>query len=154
MGQEGRLLGGADVALGAGMELDGRQVHFQQAHVLDDQRIHPGFMHLPGHAAGRFQFVVAQDGVERDEDLAAIAVGMAHQSLDVLDRVARRRPRTKTGPADVDRIRPVVHGLDADLGIAGRRAVRAGGCGRAGSWAGMVAGRTGPSGEGTHASIP
>jgi hypothetical protein len=28
-------------------------------------------MHLPGHAAGRFQFVVAQDGVERDEDLAA-----------------------------------------------------------------------------------
>jgi hypothetical protein len=68
--QEARLLGRADVGLGAGVQLDRRQVQLQQAHVLHDQRVGAGVVELPGQLARALQLVVAQDGVERDEDAA------------------------------------------------------------------------------------
>ena len=116
--QEARLLGRADVGLRRGVQVDRRQVEFQQAHVLHDQRVGAGLVHLADHAACGLQLVVAQDGVERHEDAAAEAVRMLHQPLDVGHRVAGRGPRAEGRAADVDRVRAVVDRLDADVGVA------------------------------------
>jgi hypothetical protein len=116
--QESGLLQRADVGLGAGVQLDRRQVDLQQAHVLHDQHVGAGVVHVPGHAPRGLEFVIAQDGVERDEDARAEAVRMAAQPLDVPDAVAGRCPRAEARPADVDGVGAMVDGLDADLGIA------------------------------------
>ena len=57
------LLRPADVALRRGMQLDRRQVEFEQAHVLQDQRIDAGIVGLPGDAPRLLEFVVAKNGV-------------------------------------------------------------------------------------------
>ncbi len=95
--EEARLLRGADVALRAGMQLDGRQVHFKQCHVLHDERIHAGLVQLPDLLARRLQFGIVQDGIERDEDAGAVAVREFHQAKQSLPAscwhcAARRRP--------------------------------------------------------------
>ena len=117
--QKTRFLGRADVGLRAGMQLDGRQVQFQQAHVLNDQRVGAGVVDLPGHVARALQLIVAQDGVERDEDAAAKAVRVFDQAIQVADVVARRGACAKGRAADVDGIGAVVNGRDADVGVAG-----------------------------------
>jgi hypothetical protein len=119
--QEARLLGCADVGLGAGMQLDGRQVLQQQAHVLHDQRVGAGLVQLPHQAAGGLQLVITQDGVQRDEDAGVEAVGMGAQAGDVGHGVAGVGPGAEVGPADVDRIGAMGDGGDADVGVAGRR---------------------------------
>ena len=100
------------------MQLDRRQVELQQPHVLDDEGVGTGFVQLPGQLARGLQLVVAQDGVERDEDARVEAVRVAAQALDVGQRVARAGARAEAGAADVDGIGAVVHGFDADGGIA------------------------------------
>ena len=117
--QEARLFWRADVGLGAGMQLDGRQVDFQQAHVLDDERIGPGVVDLPGHLARTLQFVVAQDGVERDEHAAVEAVGVRDQTFQFADVVARPGARAEGRAADIDGVGAMVHSFDTDAGIAG-----------------------------------
>ena len=52
--QKTRLLGGANVGLGAGVQLDGGDVQFQQAHVLHDECIHSCVIQFPGQLAGTF----------------------------------------------------------------------------------------------------
>ena len=116
--QEARLLRGADVGLGAGMQLDRRQVELQQPHVLDDQHVGAGVVDIPGHAARRLQLVVAQDGVVRDEDAGAETVRMPDQPLDLTHVVAGRSAGAEGWPADVDGVGAVVHGFDADVGVA------------------------------------
>ena len=86
---------------------------------LNDERIHPGVMQLPGQLASGLELVVAQDGVEGDEDAAVKAMGVLHQPGDVLHAVVGRRARTKRRAADVDSVRAVLDGLDADVGRAG-----------------------------------
>ncbi len=44
--QEARLFRGADVGLGAGVQLQRGQVELEQAHVLHDQRVDPGLVQL------------------------------------------------------------------------------------------------------------
>jgi hypothetical protein len=64
------------------------------------------------------QFIVAQEGVERDEDAAAEAVRMRDQPLQVADVVARRGASAEGRAADVDGVGAMVDGLDADIRIA------------------------------------
>ena len=96
----------------------GGQIQLQQAHVLNDEGVGASLVHLPGHAAGVLQLVVAQDGVERDEDAAAKAVGVCNQLFQLANVVACRGARTEGGAADIDSVGAVVHGFDADGGIA------------------------------------
>ena len=100
------------------MQLDGRQVDFQEAHVLDDQGVRARLVHLPGHLARGFQLVVAQDGVERDEDAAVEAVRVFHQALDVPDVVARAGACAKGRAADVDGVGAMIDGFNTNVGIA------------------------------------
>lgn len=116
--QKARLFRGADVALGAGVQLDGRQVEFEQAHVLNDERVHAGIPELVHQAPRGLEFVVAQDGVERDEHAGVKAVRMAHQPLDLGDGVVRAGARAERGATNVDGIGAVVDRFDADVGIA------------------------------------
>ena len=89
------FFGRADVGLRAGVQLDGRHVDFEQAHVLHDQGVHTCVIQLPGQFARAFQFIVAQDGVERDKNAAVKAVRVLHQLGDVLNAVVRRGTRPK-----------------------------------------------------------
>jgi len=68
VGEEARLGRRADVALRRGVQVNGWQVEFQQAHVLHDQRVHAGVPAVPREAARRLQFGVGEDGVEGDVD--------------------------------------------------------------------------------------
>ncbi len=126
-----RLLRRADVGLGRGVQFDGRQVGFQQAHVLQDQGVGPGLVHLPGQAARFLDFVVAENRVEGDEDLRVEAVGEGRQALDVLHRIAGADPGAEGRPADIHRIGAVPDRLDADVGIlgGGEEFEGGGGCG-------------------------
>jgi len=117
--QETCLLQGADVGLGAGMQLDGWQVELQQAHVLHDQGIGARVVELPGQASRLLQFIVAQDGVEGDEDLGEIAVGMRGQACDVADVVAGTGPSAEGRAADIHRVGAVIDRLDAEIGVLG-----------------------------------
>ena len=116
--QEAGLLRGADVGLGAGVQLDRWQVEFQQTHVLDDQRIDTGVVELPDLLPRRFQFVVAQNRVERDEHARVEAVRVPHQSRNVGHLVGGRGTRAERGTADVNGVGAVVDGFDADIGVA------------------------------------
>jgi hypothetical protein len=101
------------------VQLQRRQVELQQAHVLHDQRVGAGFIHLPGHASRLLQLVVAQDRVEGDEDPGVEAVRKGRQALDVLHRIAGAVARAEGRAADIHRIGAVLDRLDADLGIFG-----------------------------------
>ena len=119
--EEFRLLFRADVALGAGVQLNRRQVHFHQAQVLHDQRIDAGLVQLPDLLARTFQFRVVQDGVERNENARMVAMRELHQRRDILDRVAGVMAGAKGGTADIDSIGAVEDGLPADFGGFGGR---------------------------------
>jgi hypothetical protein len=118
--QKACLLRRADVGLRAGVQLDRRQVEFQQAHVLDDQRIDASVVHLPDQFARRFQLVVAQDGVERGEDARVEPMRVFHQPGDVGHAVVGAAARTERRSADIHRICAMIDRFDADVGIARR----------------------------------
>ena len=116
--QKARFFGRADVGLRAGVQLDGRQIQLQQTHVLDDERVDAGLVHPPGQAARRLQLVVAQDCVEGDEDAGVETVRVVGQALDVGHCVAGAGARAKTRATDVHGVGAMVHGFDADVGVA------------------------------------
>jgi hypothetical protein len=118
--QEARLFGVADVGLGAGVELDGGQVEFKQAHVLDDQGVGAGFVELADQGGGAVELGIVEDGVAGDEDPRPEAMGMACQALDVGHRVLGIGPRAEGRASDVDGVGAVIDRLDADVRSAGR----------------------------------
>lgn len=61
--KEAGLFNRANIGLRTGVQLNRRQIHFQQGHVLHDQRIGPRPVHIPSQLAGAFEFVIPQDGV-------------------------------------------------------------------------------------------
>src|SRR5690606_20990629 len=75
---------------------------------------------LPGHVARALQLIVAQDGVERDEDAAAKAMSVLDEPLQIADVVARRGSRAKGRAADIDGVSTMVDGFNADIGITRR----------------------------------
>ena len=102
------------------MKLDRWQVELEQAHVLDDQRIGAGFVKLPGELAAVFKLVIAQDGIERDEDPGPVAVGEVTEPFDFGDIVASTVTGAESRAADVDGVSAVLDGFDAEIGVLGR----------------------------------
>ena len=111
---------GADVGLGAGMQLNRRNIQLHHPHVLHDQRIDPGVVQLVDQLARRLQLVVMQDGVDGGEDARVIAAGELHQLGDFADLVAGVVSRTEARPADVYGVGAMQDGLPGDLYVAGR----------------------------------
>ncbi len=110
----------ADIGLGAGMDLDGRNIQLHDAHVLHDQRVNADLVQLLDQRARCFQFVVVQDGVQRDEHPRVEQMGKFHQLGDVGHAVLGVVPGTKAGAADVHRIGAMQDGLAGDAGVTGR----------------------------------
>ena len=119
LGQEPRLLRGADVALGGGVQVDGREVQLQEPQVLDDEGVHAGVVEVLDQAAGGLQLVVVEDGVEGDVDAGVEAVGVLHQAGDLRHRVVRMVAGAEGRAADVDGVGPVQDRLAADGGGLG-----------------------------------
>ena len=121
VGQEAGLGRRADVALGRGVQLDRRQVEFEQAEILHDQGIDAGIPALPDQRPGRVQLGVVQDRVEGDEDARVKAVCEFDQRRDVADRIARVVSGAERRAADIDRVGAMKDRLAADLGGLGGR---------------------------------
>ena len=77
------------------MQLDRRQVEFEQAHVLHDQRVGAGVVNLPYQMCCRVEFIVVQDRIERDQNAGVETVGVASQALDVGHAIAGSGARAK-----------------------------------------------------------
>ena len=99
------------VGLGAGMELDGRQVAFQQAEVLDDGGIDSGVVELVEHADGILYLVVEEECVDGGKDACVVEVGVLCQPLDVRKGVAGGFAGTESRGTDVDGVGTVVDGF-------------------------------------------
>ncbi len=63
VGEKLRLLHAADIALGAGVQLDGRNIQLQHAHILHDQRINASLVEVGDQAPGRLQLIIMQNGI-------------------------------------------------------------------------------------------
>ena len=108
-----------DVRLGAGMQFDGRKVHFQNGHVLHDERVDPGRTDFPDHRFRPGQFLVLQQRVEGYVHPGAITVGVVGYPGELLDGVAGLVAGGEIRSAEVHGIRSVVDGGDGYLGIPG-----------------------------------
>ncbi|MNL32733.1 hypothetical protein D3C87_1546050 [compost metagenome] len=110
---------GADVGLGAGVQLDRRDVQFHHAQVLDDQRIDTGIVQLVDQLAGRLQLVVVQDRVDGGEHPGVVTTGEFHQFGDFAHFVAGVVAGAEARATDVDCIGAMQDGLAGDGYVAG-----------------------------------
>ena len=85
VGQKTRFVGAADIALGGGVQLNGRDVQLHDAHVLNNQRVHASIVKLVNQLPRRLQLVVVQNGVEGDKNPRVVAVGKFHQLGNLAD---------------------------------------------------------------------
>ena len=99
------------------MQLDRRQVEFEQAHVLHDQRVGTGFVDLPDEAPRFFQFFVLEDRVQRDQHVRVVAMGVRREPLDVADGIAGIGARTESWAANIDRVGAVNDRFHAEIGV-------------------------------------
>ncbi|KPW80335.1 hypothetical protein ALO76_102470 [Pseudomonas syringae pv. coriandricola] len=109
-----------NIGLRAGVQFDGRNVQLHDPEVLHDQCIDARVVELMDQLAGGFQLVVMQDGVDRGENPRVVAVGEFHQFGDIADLVAGVVSRTKTRPADVNRVGAMQDGFTGDGHVPGR----------------------------------
>ena len=113
-------LKGADVGLGAGVQLDRRDIQLHHAHVLHDQRIHARVVELVDQRARRLQLIVMQDGVDRGEHPCVIVAGELHQPGDITHFIAGIVPRAEARAADIDGVGAMQNGLAGDLDVTRR----------------------------------
>ncbi len=118
--QEGDPRGGVVVHLGAGDEGQGREVRFEQAHILDDGGVDANVVEPVQQANGLGQLVVVEQGVDGDIDPRPVAVGVPHQSGDVLERIAGPGAGAELGRADIDGVGAAVDGGASDVEVLGR----------------------------------
>ncbi|MNL01221.1 hypothetical protein D3C87_1216840 [compost metagenome] len=111
---------GADVGLGAGVQLDRWNVQFHHAQVLDDQRIDTGVVQFVDQLARRLQFVVVQDGVDGGEHPRVVTMGELDQLGDIADFVAGVVAGAEARAAEVHGVGAMQDGLAGDGDIAGR----------------------------------
>ncbi|MCY1393481.1 hypothetical protein D9M71_83790 [compost metagenome] len=117
--EEFGALQGTDVGLGAGVQLDGRDVQVEDPHVLHDQRVDAGVVEFVDQLACRLQLVVVEDGVEGDEHPHMEAVGELHQPGDFRHFVAGVVAGAEARAADVHGIGAMQDGLAGDIDVAG-----------------------------------
>lgn len=118
--KETRPSQGADVGLGAGVQLDRRDVQLHHPKVLHDQRIDAGIVQLMDQLARWLQLVVMEDGIDGGEHPRMVAPGELHQFGDLADFVAGVVPRAEARAADIDGVSAVQDGFAGNRHVAGR----------------------------------
>ena len=111
---------GIVVTLRAGVETDGRQVHFQQSEILHNDGVGAQLVQLYNQLAGILQFVVIQQRIDGNIEFGAIQMGIAGQLFQIFQPVAGSLTGAETGRTDVQGICPVVDGNLATVQILGR----------------------------------
>ncbi len=120
IGQKLSLFDAADIALGAGVQLNRRNVQFQHTHILNDQRVNPCLPQLVDQGPRRFQLIIMKNGVKGHENLRAITMGERHQLRDVAQAVAGIVPRAESRAADINRVGAMKDRFTGDGGVACR----------------------------------
>ncbi|SLY31433.1 Uncharacterised protein [Klebsiella quasivariicola] len=115
-----RFFHAANIALGAGMQLNRRQIQLHNPHILHNQRVNACFIEIGNQPLRRRQLIVMQNGVQRHKDLRAIAMGKRHQPGDIAQTVAGIMPGAKTGSTDVNGIGAVEDRFASDTDVASR----------------------------------
>ena len=98
------------VCLGTGVESDGREIHFQDSKILDDQGVSSGFVHLMNHPFRLGKLVIVEDRVEGHIGLCAKQTGLGCQFFNLFDGISCCLPGTKSGRTNIDRICTVADG--------------------------------------------
>ena len=114
------LLNGTVVHLRTGMQGDRREVQHGDAHILHDEGIYPNAIELPNQSFGFFQFLVLQDGIQRDIDTHAEKMGIFHQLGNVFEGVGCRSAGTELRRPNIHGICSVIHGFNATFQVSGR----------------------------------
>ena len=112
-----------DAHLRAGVQRNVRQggaQHAREAQILHEDRVRPGVRRLLRERGGSVHLAVAHEGVERDVDLAAADVAVAHGlgkrlPCEIIGAPARVEPVAK---AHIHRVRPVLHRRDDGIEVA------------------------------------
>ena len=115
-----RLLDGADIALGAGVQLNRRDIQFQNAHILNDQGINAGLVEIGDQTLRGLQLIIMKNGVQGHKHLRPETVSERYQLGNVAQAVAGVMPGTEARAANVDGIRTVKNGFTGNGGVAGR----------------------------------
>ena len=95
------------------------EVHFEQGQILCDEGIDTGFVKLTDHLFGFAQFIVVENGVERDVDAGAIQMGKIANVAYVFDRVAGCGTRPEGGASYIYGIRAATNGFESGFRIFG-----------------------------------
>ncbi|MNF96199.1 hypothetical protein D3C84_789810 [compost metagenome] len=111
---------GADVGLGAGVQLDRRNIQLHHAKVLDDQRIDAGIVELMDQLAGWLQLIVMQDRVDRREHPGVVAPGELHQSGDLTHFVTGIVAGAEARSTDINGVGTMQDRLASDAHVTGR----------------------------------
>ncbi|MNS43764.1 hypothetical protein D3C72_761840 [compost metagenome] len=111
---------GADVGLGAGVQLDRRDVQLHHPQVLHDQRVDTGVVQLVDQLARGLQLVVVEDGVDGGEHACMVAMGELDQFGDIADFVAGVMARAEARAADIDGVSAVQDRFTGDGHVTGR----------------------------------
>ena len=112
-----------DAHLRAGVQRNVRQSgaqHAREAQILHKDRVRPGVRRLLRERGGGVHLAVAHEGVERDIDLAAADVTVAHGlgkrlPCEIIGAPARVESVAK---AHIHRVRPVLHRRDDGVEVA------------------------------------
>ena len=115
-----------DAHLRAGVQRNVRQSgaqHACEAQILHKDRVRPGVRRLLRERGGGVHLAVAHEGVERDVDLAAADVAVAHGLgkrllCEIIGAPARVEPVAK---AHIHRVRPVLHRRNDGIEVTRRR---------------------------------
>ena len=109
------------VGLGARVEVYWRQVHLQNAHILNKYGVNAHIIQPPYQLLGAFQLVIVNYSVYGHVHLCPKRMRVFTQLGDVAYRIARRLARPETLGTDIHSIGSMVDSRHAALKVPGRR---------------------------------
>ncbi len=110
----------ADVALGACMKFNRRNIHPQDTHVLDNERVNSGPVQLSDKLLHRLQLIIINDGVDSRKNLCIETMGIVDHTSYVSYGIGGCMARAMTRRTHVDGIGSGCDSSDCDVGIACR----------------------------------
>ena len=102
------------------MQLNRRDIQFQNAHILNDQGINAGLVEIGDQTLRGLQLIIMKNGVQGHKHLRPETVSERYQLGNVAQAVAGVMPGTEARAANVDGIRTVKNGFTGNGGVAGR----------------------------------
>ena len=93
--------------------------HLKHGHILNQDSIRSRFRQICQQLAGRLQFVIIDNSVDRHIDLRTEGMGIVAEFPDVINTISHSRPCTKAQCTDIDGIGAMVDGCHTIFQILG-----------------------------------